>query len=332
MTGTAAGSAAPDAVTPEEAARFRAACTQLWPAGDVPGTKLGLAVSGGPDSLALLLLASAARPGAIEAASVDHGLRTESAGEAAMVADVCERLDVPHRTLAVTVAAGNVQDQARQARYTAFGEWARERGIHALATAHHADDQAETLLMRLNRSSGVAGLAGIRAIGHWPQTGLMLLRPLLAWRKGELAAIVSRAGLAAAQDPSNQDPRFDRARIRSALAAADWLDPAALARAAGHLADAEEALSWAALREWDENVVETGEGYRWLPAALPRAIRVRIVEMAVGTLGGEDVRGGAAARLADELSAGGKATLGGTVIEVKKGVWTFRPEPPRRTG
>ena len=135
----------------ELTARFAADLAALW-AGK---GKLGLAVSGGPDSLALLLLARAALPGRVEAATVDHGLRPESADEAVMVAAVCARLGVPHRTLAVDVAQGNIQAQARAARYAALAVWMGEQGIEALATAHHADDQAETLLLRLNRGSGV---------------------------------------------------------------------------------------------------------------------------------------------------------------------------------
>jgi tRNA(Ile)-lysidine synthase len=291
---------------------------------------LGLAVSGGPDSLALLLLAAAARPGAVEAATVDHGLRPESAAEADMVAEVCHRLGVAHSTLRVTVSPGNLQDEARQARYTALGEWAKRRGIYALATAHHADDQAETMMMRLNRASGLAGLAGVRPLGSWPQTGLMLLRPLLGWRKAELAAIIARAGISAADDRSNTNPKFDRARVRRALAGADWIDPAALARSAAHLSEAEDALNWAAFREWDERVLEDDYAINYRPVDAPRAIRLRILERAVAQMGGREVRGGALARLADELAGGGKATIGGVIVEVVRGVWRFTPEQTRR--
>jgi tRNA(Ile)-lysidine synthase len=90
-------------------------------------------------------------------------------------------------------------------------------GLDALATAHHADDQAETLLARLNRGSGVAGLAGVRARGIVPGTRLPLIRPLLGWRRADLGEVVAAAGLTPVQDPSNSDDRFDRARIRKAL-------------------------------------------------------------------------------------------------------------------
>ena len=188
---------------PELIARFSADLAALQPGVD----RLGLAVSGGPDSLAMLLLAAAACPGAVEAATVDHGLRPESAEEAAMVARVCAGLGVPHAVLPVTLASGNLQSEARSARYFALAGWMEQRQLGALLTAHHADDQAETLLLRLNRASGVAGLAGVRARGQVPGTALPLLRPLLGWRRGELAGIVAAAGMAPADDPSNRDAR-----------------------------------------------------------------------------------------------------------------------------
>ncbi|HZF46065.1 MAG TPA: tRNA lysidine(34) synthetase TilS, partial [Sphingomonadaceae bacterium] len=216
-------------------ARFAGDLAAIWP----EGNRLGLAVSGGPDSLALLLLARGALPDQIEVATVEHGLRPESAREAGMVAELCSAYSIPHRILTVKVARGNVQDKARAARYAALARWMGDRGLGALATAHHADDQAETLLMRLNRGSGVAGLAGVRARGVVPGTELLLLRPLLGWRRTELAGIVERWGLEPALDPSNEDPKYDRVRIREALRSADWLDVAGVAASASHLAEAE---------------------------------------------------------------------------------------------
>src|SRR5690349_1499338 len=118
------------------------------------GQRLGIAVSGGPDSLALLALAAAARPGLLEAATVDHDLRAEAEQEAAMVADVCGQLGVPHVTLKVRWASlptTAIQERARRERYRLLGYWGEERMLAAIVTAHHADDQAETLLMRLAR-------------------------------------------------------------------------------------------------------------------------------------------------------------------------------------
>lgn len=305
-------------------ARFAADLATLWPEGE----RLGLAVSGGPDSLALLLLARAALPDRIEAASVDHGLRPDSAREAAMVAELCAAYGIPHRILTVKLARGNLQDKARAARYAALGKWMAERGLGALATAHHADDQAETLIMRLNRGSGVAGLAGVRARGVVPGTNLALLRPLIGWRREQLAGIVKASGLEPVQDPSNEDPKFDRARIREALKGADWLDTKAVAASAAHLADAEAVMQWAARREWDE-AVTVGEGsIRYVPKA-PGAIRIRVLARAIGMLGVEP-RLGSVAQLIQRLNNGKDATLGGVVARVDGDCWTLRREPPRR--
>lgn len=269
-------------------------------------------------------------PGQAEAATVDHGLRPESADEAAMVARLCAELGVPHATLRVEVAGGNLQDEARKARYAALEAWAGERGLAVIATAHHADDQAETLLMRLNRASGVAGLAGVRARGNVPGGDLPLLRPLLGWRRGELQAVLDGAGVTAAQDPSNTDERFDRVRMRRALAGADWLDIAALALSASHLSDADEALQWAADREWAERVEEVASGYLYRPRA-PRAIRLRVLARAVALLGGAP-RGGALAQLDHALTRGSAANCGGVAGRGTAEGWLLEPEPPRKTG
>ncbi len=332
---------APEADSPVPADRLRPASGQvdlfreglkrLWPEVERSSTfRLGLAVSGGPDSCALLLLAAAAMSGRVEAATVDHGLRPEAAEEAAMVAALCETLDVPHATLAVTVAPGNVQSEAREARYAALAHWTKGRGLAALATAHHADDQAETLVMRLNRASGVAGLAGARARGLVPGTQLPLLRPLLDWRKDALAVIVQEAGIKAAADPSNEDDRFDRARIRKALADADWLDVEAIARSATHLADADAALDWAARREWSERVAKTGLGLTYRPTA-PRAVALRVMSRIIAELDGEEPRGGAVARVFDAMMRGEPASIGGLVARSGPDGWMFSRAPRRRT-
>ena len=201
-----------------------------------PGAPLGVAVSGGPDSLALLMLAAAARAGRVSAATVDHRLRPGSNAEAEVVAAVCARLAVPHDTLRLDWPEppdSNIQARARDARYAALAGWAADRGLAAVATAHHADDQAETLLMRLARGSGVGGLAGVqprRPLGH----GRLLVRPLLGWRRSDLAGIAAAAGLVPVDDPANRDARFDRTRARDLLAATDWLHASRLGAAAAN--------------------------------------------------------------------------------------------------
>lgn len=308
-------------------ARFAADLARLWPKGEDGGERLGLAVSGGPDSMALLLLAAAALPGRVEAATVDHGLRAESAGEAAMVARVCAGLDVPHQTLTVTVAAGNLQHRARAARYAALAEWAASRGLSALATGHQLDDQAETLVMRLNRGSGLAGLAGVRARGVAPGSELALLRPLLGWSRAELADIVAAAGLEAAQDASNADERFDRVRIRKALGQADWLDAEGLARSAALLAEAEGFVNEAIAELWQERVRQSPEGWRFTPGASDFAA-TEIARRIIVELGGE-ARRSEAAELVTRLRRGENASLGGTLVRVRGEEWVFEKEPPR---
>ena len=309
--------------------RFGAALAAIWPeAVDHPDARLGLAVSGGPDSLALLLLAQAALPGRVEAATVDHRLRPESAAEAAEVARICAGRGIPHATLPVDVADGNVQAEARLARYAAMAGWVEQRGLAALATAHHADDQAETLLMRLNRASGVAGLAGARARGQVPGSAIPLLRPVLEWRRAELAEVVRDAGLIAADDPSNANDRFDRVRIRKALAGADWLDVAAIARSAAHIAEADAAIDWMADLEWRSCVRKEPMGLRYRPQA-PRAVALRVIARAVRELGGEEPRGAAVSRLLDTLIEGRPASIGELVVRPNAGGWSFARAPVR---
>jgi tRNA(Ile)-lysidine synthase len=301
----------------ELAARFRADLEALT--GAAPA-RLGVAVSGGPDSLALLLLAHAAYPGRVHAATVDHGLRAESAAEAAFVARLCGELDVPHATLAANMTDKvNVQAAARARRYALLGRWAGEVEAGCLLTAHHLDDQAETLVMRLLRGSGLSGLSGVRAVNP------PVVRPLLGWRRDELAAVVRAAGLDPVADPSNQDERFDRARIRRRLAEAPWLDPAPLARSAAALAEAEDALEWSVERLWHERV----DGLTLDPAGLPAELRRRLVLRLLAAIGGPAPRGEEVGRLLVTLDRGGTATLAGVKCVGGK-LWRFALAPPRR--
>ncbi|MBT0671346.1 tRNA lysidine(34) synthetase TilS [Novosphingobium profundi] len=326
------GSTATDShviLAPEPVERFRTDLAVLWHWGAAEReARLGLAVSGGPDSLAMLLLAASAFPGRIEAATVDHGLRAESAQEAADVGALCARLGVPHAILTVEVGEGNVQSMARAARYAALAGWIEARGLAALATAHHADDQAETLLMRLNRASGVAGLAGTRAVGRVPETAIPLLRPLLGWRRAELAEVVAQAGVEPAQDPSNRDARYDRVRLRQALAEADWIDVVAVAQSAAHLADADAALAWMADLEYRSCVKREPMGLRYKPQA-PRAVALRVLARIVTELDGQDTRGSAIARLFESLCEGQPASIGNLVVRPNAGGWSFAKAPRR---
>ncbi|MEG6507458.1 tRNA lysidine(34) synthetase TilS [Methyloligella sp. 2.7D] len=211
--------------------------------------RLALAVSGGADSLALFYLVHRWRQARdagpeLSVLTVDHGLRPESAGEAAMVAALAAKLGLPHRTLHWTDSAGGpgLQERARQARYRLMAGFCHDNGIPALLTAHHLDDQAETVLMRLRRGSGLDGLAAIPAQGDW--AGITIRRPLLDLPKARLQATLREAGIVWAEDASNQDSRFERVDLRQqgrALAALG-LTPEALGRTARRLARARDAL------------------------------------------------------------------------------------------
>ena len=319
--------------SPDSVERFRADLEKVI--GTVPA-RLGVAVSGGPDSLALLLLANSGYPGSIEAATVDHGLRPASGAEAQSVAAACADLAVPHRILRpdwTEPPAANLQAAAREVRYAALGAWALDRDIEWIATAHHLDDQAETLLMRLARGSGIAGLSGIRAASLLGSQGLpvWIVRPLLGWRRQELADLVVESGLSAADDPSNRDERFDRTRARELLGATPWLAPERLAAAAGNLAEADLALVWMANRLFAAKA-RPGDGTFTVDAAdLPAELQRRLVRDVIGRLGGEEPPGPKLAALLDSLRAGGTATLAGVKC-VGGATWRFEPAPPRRSG
>lgn len=322
--------------------RFAADLAAVWSEGDRTGP-LGLAVSGGPDSIALLLLAHAALPGQIAIASIDHGLRPEAAGEIALVERIAAERGIPFTPLAVTLAPGNVQARAREARYNALSQWAQAEGLGAVATAHHADDQAETLLMRLNRGSGLAGLAGVRAASQIEGSTVRLLRPLLGWRKAELGALVAAAGITPASDPSNTNLDFERVRMRARLTeVADWLDPTALATSAAHLAESWQAIDWYAELDWHEMVMRDEAapgnlGFIYC-ANVPRVVAIETIMRIVAELGGHTTRA-EAARAWERLWAGENASLGGVLakagvervekVGVPMRVWRFRPEPPR---
>ena len=300
-----------------------------------PGARIGIAVSGGPDSMALLLLAAEARPGLVEAATVDHALRQESGAEAEMVAQVSAGLGVPHAILRIewdVPPTTAIQEQAREVRYGALAQWALERELGAVVTAHHLDDQVETLVMRLARGAGVKGLAGMRQAAALPGSDMPLLRPLLSWRRSELAQICADAGIEPVADPSNSDEQFERVRVRRALADAEWLYPEALAASAANLAEADAALRWATEQEWAHAVDVDASGITYRSDGAPAEIRRRIIARAIASLAtegvGEELRGRELERLLDALQAGSKATLRGVLCKGGS-EWRFVPAPKR---
>lgn len=333
---------ASDPATADGVARFRADVLALGvePAADTP---LALAVSGGPDSMAMLWLAARAFPGAVIAATVDHGLRPESSDEAAMVAAWCADHGVDHATLLPDppLAPGpDLQARARFARYDRLLRWAGRHDA-TLATAHHADDQAETFLMRANRGTGPAGLTGIRArrTGRYrddsgSEHGVAIVRPLLGWRRADLRALATAAHVPFIDDPSNANPVFERVAVRTLLAASPWLDPVQLARAARHAGEAEDALAATADWLWRARSLDPAGDARACRvdvADLPREMRRRLARIAIVHLSpGFDIATNIEPLL-DALEAGRAATQADVLVRPKGAIWHFSPAPPRRS-
>lgn len=322
-------------IDPELVERFRADLHALRHADD---GKLGVAYSGGPDSLAMLLLAAAAFPGEVEAATVDHGLRPESAEEAALAASNCAQLDVRHAVLEVSVPSGNVQAEARSVRYAALARWADDRGVRTILTAHHADDQAETFLMRANRGSGFAGLAGVRASGVIPGTNISLARPLLTWRRSALEAIALQSGLHVVQDPSNVDDRFDRVRIRKAMRDSDLINVDGFARSAELMSGLEADFDALVEEEWLRAKIEDNAPSRYHPfrrSNVHRPVFWGEVLCRVGSEFGAKLARKDAAQMVSELLAGRAVNIGGiqarNLGDDEEVVWGFAPENPRKT-
>jgi tRNA(Ile)-lysidine synthase len=215
------------------------------------GAKVGVAVSGGGDSMALMLAAAdlAREMGlALRTVTVDHGLRAEAGAEAAMVGKTAQSLGIKHDILQWSHGAidGNLQDQARRARYGLMTDWATRHGVGLILLGHTADDQAETLLMGLARGAGLDGLCGMRPV--WRQGPVQFCRPFLDIPRDDLRSFLRAKGVTWADDPSNANPKFTRVRARQVLQALRGLDisPAQLAGTARHLARAQGALDHAA--------------------------------------------------------------------------------------
>ena len=336
---------APDAASVE---RFRSDFAAVLGRSVEAEERIALAVSGGPDSMAMLALAHAAFPGQVVAATVDHRLRPESAEEAAMVAGYCAAARIAHETLRIATppdAGDNIQSWARQERYALLRRWAVESGAASLATAHHADDQAETFLMRAARGSGLSGLASVRArqviemeiAGH--QQKLMLVRPLLGWRHQELRAVAAEAAVPFVDDPSNTDDRFDRTRFRRLLATAPWIDPVQIGRSAAHLAEIDADMLAVSQWLWTQRALSSEDReVRCDVAGLPRIIRRYLVRIAIEhILHVNDMSAGGWSRAAnveallDALEAGKAATQAEVMASAKGQVWHFRQAPPRRS-
>ena len=265
---------------------------------------LVLAVSGGPDSTALMVLAARWRQSlkvkpALIAVTIDHGLRAESGREAAAVGRLARKLGLPHRILRWTGAKPKtgLQRAARAARYRLLGDAARNAKASHVLTAHTLDDQAETVLIRMSRGSGITGLGAMARMSALPGAGqepIKLVRPLLDIPKARLIATLRAAKIAYADDPSNRDPRFTRARLRGLMPALarEGLDAGRLSLLARRLKRADTAIEAAVDRAEAElaltpsasgSIAFDAAGY----ARLPAEIALRLIGRALARAGNE---------------------------------------------
>jgi len=295
--------------------------------------RIALAVSGGADSTALLVLAQewrdrTASPPELTVLTVDHGLRAEAGQEAAWVKNIAASLGLPQQTLiwpAPKPQAG-LQAAARAARYGLMLGFCRSAQIEALATAHTANDQAETLLMRLARGSGLDGLAGIGALSA--RDGIAVLRPLLSVPRVRLETSLRQRGQAWIEDPSNRDKRYERVRLREALQAAAALGLTAekLALSAHRLGRARLALDAITGDVLQHALHVHPAGYGEMALATlretPEDIGMRAISRMAGAFGGGErvVRLARIEALHRALISAnpGTATLGGCVFTVRR--------------
>lgn len=306
-----------------------------------------LAVSGGPDSTALLALADLWRrtSGArVFVATVDHRLREGSREEADAVAALCAARGLPHAILTWTgdKPASGLPAAARAARYSLLGQHARNVGADTVVTAHHADDQAETVLMRLARGSGPAGLAGMARFSPapWPGgEGLTLARPLLGLAKADLVAFCRAQGLPFVEDPTNADETYRRPQLRrlAKMLAAEGLGRAELTRLAARAARAEQALAPAVEAMLAALPAQRGDKAFETPAeavlSLPDEALIRLLQREIARIaGGPPPRLEQVEKLAEGLRRKGRlaATLGGVLVKCDAKRLILKPQSPRK--
>jgi tRNA(Ile)-lysidine synthase len=325
---------------------------------------LVLAVSGGPDSIALMWLMARWRRGLsrgpkLLAVTVDHGLRPEAAREAREVKRLAQQLELPHRTLhwRGNKPRTGVPAAAREARYRLLARAARRAGASCILTAHTRDDQAETLLMRLLRGSGIAGLGAMKRVSM--REGAILARPLLGVPKARLIATLARAKIGYADDPTNRDTAFTRSRLRALLPAlaAEGGDSRALARLAARLSRANAAVEvltdgaaqYLALKGQGALHVD-GNAIVFEAAAfasLPEEIRLRLLMRAVNRFAHEgpaelgklesllveldrSFTGPPKKTTARSAGSGLRQTLAGALVSLRTGQIRIEPAPARR--
>lgn len=306
---------------------------------------VGLAVSGGADSLALLVLvqrwaSERQNPPKLQVYSVDHGLRAEARDEVAMVLEVAKRLGVAARGLAWSgiKPRSGLQEAARRARYGLMGAAMAEDGVGVLLTAHHREDQAETVLMRMAHGSGIEGLKGMARSAN--VEGVRVIRPLLEVDPKALHEVVSAAGLVPAVDPSNDDEHYERVRWRKALPglAALGLDAAAIGVFAERMAEADAAIVQVADEYFTEIVRLDGFGAARIDivpfVSLSPAIAVRVLGRVLNIVGGRQKPRalGQVERLAQVIADGAlpkSATLMGCIVRFKDDAIAVAREPGR---
>ncbi len=315
------------------------------------GRRALLAVSGGPDSVALMRFAAQWYGRGVPAgtsffvATIDHGLRAESRAEAEMVGRWAQALGLPHEILVWQGAKPRtrIQERARTARYALLRAHARSLGADYLLTAHHADDQAETILFRLMRGSGIGGLAGMQNMTK--QDGIVLYRPLLGVPKKQLVDYCDAYAQPYFRDPSNENSAFARTRLRAILPIlkAAGLDAAGLARLGRRAARAEGALAAEAHLALAKLERIASPDIVHISAAslrdLPEEILLRVIGGEIAALGGAAPRLERLESLAQDLCAALQLravwhrTLGGVKLSLDgEGLLTFRREALRRRG
>lgn len=289
-------------------------------------TRIGIAVSGGGDSMALLYLAVAlGERYTVEAITVDHGLRAEAAAEAEFVQRACAKQDVRHATARWTgwKGEGNLQDKARKARYSLIAEWAKRRKLHVVLVGHTMDDVAETFLIRLGREAGVDGLA--RMDSSFERHGMTFLRPMLDVSREELRQFLKRHRRDWREDPSNENEMFQRVRARRAIEAFEGIGITSegLARVAQNMRDARDVLE-SDLKCLAATCVTQVSGDLLLDLEVllraPKELRRRLLVAAIGWVvqGDYAPRRAPVEELDHAISDGRNFALGGTMISVTK--------------
>jgi tRNA(Ile)-lysidine synthase len=303
--------------------------------------KLGVAVSGGSDSMAVLHLMVQAGWD-VRAVTVDHRLRAAAADEAAFVGRLCAGLGVGHDILVWDHGAvkGNLMDAARQARYDLMAAWARAQGMTHVVLGHTADDQAETFLMGLARTAGLDGLSGMRL--GWTHQGVTFLRPFMQVSRAQLRGYLQEQGLPWVDDPSNEDDRFTRIKARRVLDALKPLGITAdqLARVADNLAAVQTVVRQVTaeaardvVQEQAGGVVIDRRGFHALQPELQRRILIGALAWMSGAI--HPPRADALDRVQDAITQGKGATLAGCRIRVTATTIRILREPralaPRET-